>query len=86
LLRPRRHGAALRKIEARISSADRFGARSADPHAPERGIHSMIYDLRFRILMVAAGYEDPRGTLETVIRWRGECAGKSRWRRAHKRR
>ena len=77
---------ALREIEARISSANRLGAWSADPHAPEHGTHSVVYILRFQILMIAAGYEDPGGALETVIRWCGGYAGKSRWRPAHKRR
>ena len=49
---------ALREIEARLSIAKRLAACVADPRAPERVVHSMADILRFRMLMIAAGYED----------------------------
>jgi hypothetical protein len=49
---------ALREIEARLGVADRLAACVVDPRAPERVIHSVADILRFRMLMIAAGYED----------------------------
>ena len=49
---------ALREIETRLGIANRLAACVADPRAPERVIHSMADILRFRMLMIAAGYED----------------------------
>ena len=49
---------ALREIEARLGLADRLAACVADPRSPERVIHSVADILRFRMLMIAAGYED----------------------------
>jgi len=49
---------ALREIEAHLSIANRLAACVADPRAPERVVHSMADILRFRMLMIAAGYED----------------------------
>jgi len=49
---------ALREIETRLGIANRLAACVTDPRAPERVIHSMVDILRFRMLMIAAGYED----------------------------
>lgn len=49
---------ALREIETRLGIANRLAACVTDPRAPERVIHSMADILRFRMLMIAAGYED----------------------------
>jgi hypothetical protein len=49
---------ALREIEARLGVAERLAGCVADLHAPERVIHSVADILRFRILMIAAGYQD----------------------------
>ena len=49
---------ALREIETRLGLANRLAACVTDPRAPERVIHSMADILRFRMLMIAAGYED----------------------------
>jgi hypothetical protein len=49
---------ALREIETRLSIANRLAACVADPRAQERVIHSVADILRFRMLMIAAGYED----------------------------
>jgi hypothetical protein len=49
---------ALREIETRLGIANRLAACVADPRAQERVIHSMADILRFRMLMIAAGYED----------------------------
>jgi hypothetical protein len=48
---------ALREIEARLAFAERLAACVADLRAPERVIHSVADILRFRMLMIAAGYE-----------------------------
>jgi hypothetical protein len=49
---------ALREIEARLGLADRLAACVKDPRAPERVVHRLAEIIRFRMLMIAAGYED----------------------------
>ena len=49
---------ALREVEHRLGIADRLAACIDDPRAPERVRHGIAAILRFRLLMVAAGYED----------------------------
>jgi Transposase DDE domain group 1 len=49
---------ALREIERRIGVADRLAACLKDPRAPERVQHRLAEIVRFRRLMIAAGYED----------------------------
>ena len=48
----------LREIELRLGIADRFAACIPDPRAPERVVHGLDEIIRFRMLMIAAGYED----------------------------
>jgi hypothetical protein len=49
---------ALREVERRLGIADRLAACIDDPRAPERVRHGIAAILRFRMLMIAAGYED----------------------------
>ncbi len=49
---------ALREVEHRLGIADRLAACIDDPRAPERVRHGTATILRFRLLMIAAGYED----------------------------
>jgi len=49
---------ALREVEHRLGIADRLAACIDDPRAPERVRHGIAAILRFRLLMIAAGYED----------------------------
>ena len=49
---------ALREVERRLGIAERLAACIADPRLPERVRHSVSDILRFRMLMIAAGYED----------------------------
>lgn len=49
---------ALREVERRLGIADRLAACIEDPRAPERVRHRLAAILRFRLLMIAAGYED----------------------------
>jgi hypothetical protein len=49
---------ALREIEERLGIARRLAACIDDPRAPDRIQHSLADMLRFRLLMIAAGYED----------------------------
>jgi len=49
---------ALREVEARLGVAERLAACIDDPRAPDRIQHSLADMLRFRLLMIAAGYED----------------------------
>lgn len=49
---------ALREVEQRLRLAERLAACIDDPRAPERIRHSLADMLRFRLLMIAAGYED----------------------------
>ena len=49
---------ALREVEERLGVARRLAACIDDPRAPERIRHGLAGMLRFRLLMIAAGYED----------------------------
>ena len=49
---------ALREMEERLGIARRLAACIDDPRAPDRIQHSLADMLRFRLLMIAAGYED----------------------------
>lgn len=49
---------ALREIEERLGIARRLAGCIDDPREPERIQHSLADMLRFRLLMIAAGYED----------------------------
>jgi len=48
----------LREIERRLGVADRLAGCLKDPRAPERIGHRLADIIRFRMLMIAAGYED----------------------------
>ena len=49
---------ALREIERRLGLADRLAACLKDKRAPEKVVHRLAEIIRFRMLMIAAGYED----------------------------
>src|SRR3954465_7328755 len=49
---------ALRAVEKRLRVADRFAACIEDPRAPDQITHTLADIIRFRRLMIAAGYED----------------------------
>ena len=49
---------ALREVERRLGLAERLAACIDDPRLPERVRHGVAAILRFRMLMIAAGYED----------------------------
>jgi hypothetical protein len=48
----------LAEIERRLGIADRLARCIADPRAPERLRHSLAEMIRFRALLIAAGYPD----------------------------
>jgi len=48
----------LREVERRLDVAGRLAACIADPRDPERVVHGFDEIIRFRLLMIAAGYED----------------------------
>src|SRR6202167_6143126 len=48
----------LREIEGRLRVAERMAACIEDPRASKPVTHSMADIIRFRLLMIAAGYED----------------------------
>ena len=49
---------ALREVEQRLRVADRLGACMVDPRARDQITHSLADIIRFRLLMIGAGYED----------------------------
>src|SRR3954454_1628100 len=49
---------ALREVEKRLRVADRFAACIKDSREPEQIIHTLADIIRFRLLRIAAGYED----------------------------
>jgi len=48
----------LREVEQRLDVAGRLAACIVDPRDPERVVHGFDEIIRFRLLMIAAGYED----------------------------
>src|SRR5271165_2720444 len=48
----------LREVEQRLRVADRMAACLLDPRAPDQITHTLAAIMRFRLLMIAAGYED----------------------------
>jgi hypothetical protein len=48
----------LREVERRLGLADRLAACLKDRRAPEKVVHRLAEIIRFRMLMIAAGYED----------------------------
>ena len=48
----------LREVEQRLGIAERLAACIDDPRLPGRVRHEVVDILRFRMLMIAAGYED----------------------------
>ena len=48
----------LREIEQRLRVADRLAGCMVDPRAPELITHTLAEIIRFRLLMISAGYED----------------------------
>lgn len=57
---------ALREIEQRLGIAERLAACITDPRDPQRVTHGIADIMRFRMLMIAAGYED--GNDATALR------------------
>ena len=49
---------ALREIERRLRVAERMAACLKDPRDPGQITHALADIIRFRLLMIAAGYED----------------------------
>src|ERR1700734_3602884 len=54
---------ALREVEGRLRVADRLGggfvySRAPRPRAPDQVTHSFADIIRFRLMMIGAGYED----------------------------
>lgn len=49
---------ALREVEARLGVAERLAGCLQDPRAPARVVHGLAEMIRFRLMMIAAGYED----------------------------
>ena len=49
---------AWREVEQRLRVADRLAARMIDPRAADQITHSLADVIRFRLLMISAGYED----------------------------
>src|SRR5665213_705467 len=48
----------LREVEQRLCVADRLADCIEDPRAPDQITHTLADVIRFRLLMIAAGYED----------------------------
>lgn len=48
----------LREVEQRLRVADRLAACIKDPRSPEHLTHSLADIIGFRLMMIAAGYED----------------------------
>jgi hypothetical protein len=51
-----------REVERRLGLADRLAACLKDRRAPEKVVHRLAEIIRFRMLMIAAGYQDGSAT------------------------
>src|SRR5205823_9533731 len=51
----------LREVEQRLRVADRLAGCIEDQRAPDQITHTLADIIRFRLLMIAAGYEDGNG-------------------------
>jgi len=64
----------LREIEQRLRVADRLAACIRDPRSPDQITHSLADIIGFRLLMIAAGYEDGNDASslrsDPMSRWR----------------
>jgi hypothetical protein len=49
---------ALREVEQRLGVPERLAACLVDPRTPDQITHSLADIIRFRMLMIGAGYED----------------------------
>src|SRR4029434_5304053 len=62
----------LREIERRLAVADRLAACIEDRRDPGSTVHTLADIIRFRLLMIAAGYEDgndaPRLRLDPIFK------------------
>src|SRR3954451_9439568 len=56
----------LREIEQRLGLAPRLDAHIADPREPTQVVHQIADIFRFRMLMIASGYE--HGNYADVLR------------------
>ena len=56
----------LREIEQRLRVADRMAACIEDPRVPDQITHTLADIIRFRLLMIAAGYGVGNGRLQSV--------------------
>ena len=70
----------LREVERRLGLADRLALCLKDPRAPEKVVHRLAEIIRFRMLMIAAGYEEamtrPRCAAIRCSSWRWtDCPG-----------
>jgi len=68
----------LREVEQRLDVAGRLAACITDPRDPERVVHGLDEIIRFRLLMIAAGYEvsvPPASSADRAVEnspvWRG---------------
>src|SRR3954454_14917366 len=66
----------LREVEQKLGIAGRLAACIRDPRAPERIVHGLDEIIRFRMLMIAAGYEDGRPCKTEVKTWSCNSSGR----------
>ena len=60
----------LAEVERRLGIAERLARCLADPRAPERVHHTVIEMIRFRVLLIAAGYADANDCGPRPWEWR----------------
>src|ERR1039458_4981081 len=64
----------LREIEQRLRVADRLAGCIEDPRAPDQITHTLADIIRFRLLMIAAGYQDGNDAnglrIDPIFKWR----------------
>jgi Transposase DDE domain group 1 len=74
----------LREVEQRLRVADRLAACIEDPRSPEQITHSLADIIRFRLLMISAGYMQRPGAGAISDHEIGNREGKERARKVNK--
>jgi hypothetical protein len=69
----------LREVEKRLGMAERLAGCIDDPRAQKQVVHGLADMIRFRVMMIAAGYEDSNdaSSLRSIQAGAGQAAIRS---------
>src|SRR4051812_31584519 len=66
----------LREVEQRLRVADRLAGCIEDQRAPDQITHTLADIIRFRLLMIAAGYEDGNDAADPMFKMAPRSLGR----------